>query len=68
MSDNKRPALPFEENYQELMKRYDIIENSDTKLEDAIKAYEELLVYYNSCLEVLNKAKGRIEEIEVGDV
>ncbi|MDR0884984.1 MAG: exodeoxyribonuclease VII small subunit [Clostridiales Family XIII bacterium] len=56
--------LTFEEAYKKLSESYAAIEAQDASLEDAIKAYEATVKYYDECKLILNDAKGRIEEIE----
>ena len=54
----------FEKALSELQKMSESIKSQDTDLEGAIKCYEEGMKYYESCNEILETAKQKVETFE----
>ena len=56
--------MSFEESLKKLEEMTEKIRREDTSLEDAIKCYEEGILCYKQCNEILSNAKQSIEIIK----
>lgn len=51
----------FQKRLEELNNMAEKIKDPNTSLEDSIKCYEEGIEHYKICIEILEKAKQKIE-------
>lgn len=59
MVSQKKPT--FEEALELLEKSSENLKKENITLEEALKSFEEGIVYYDQCSEILNNAKQKIE-------
>ncbi len=57
----KKKENSFEESLKKLETSANLLKSDDISLEEAIKAFEDGLEYYNRCSEILESAKQKIE-------
>jgi exodeoxyribonuclease VII small subunit len=57
-------TLSFEESMEKLEETAETIKKDRISLEEALKAYEDGVKYYERCVEILDSAKQRIEVYE----
>lgn len=57
---NKK-ELSFEEALLKLEASAECLKKDNVSLEEALKSFEEGIVYYNKCNDILNDAKQKIE-------
>ena len=53
--------LSFEEALAKLEEAAETLKRSDISLEESVKVYENSIMYYNRCSEILKSAKQKIE-------
>ena len=56
----KKQTLSFEESFEKLTEAAEALKNDAVSLEDSLKLFEEGTKYYNTCNEILEKAKQTI--------
>ena len=56
----------FEDAYSELKKASIKVESNDVSLDDAIKAFEEGLIFYKKCVKILDEAEQKVKMV-MGD-
>ncbi len=64
---NQKKKMSFEEALAGLEKSAEILKKDGTTLEAAMESFEQGIVYYNYCNEILGAAKQRIEFFEKKD-
>jgi exodeoxyribonuclease VII small subunit len=66
----KKAGLSFEEAIAKLEEAAELLRSQELSLEESVELYNQSIVYYNRCREILNKAKQKIEmyKPETGEV
>lgn len=59
MANTKK--LSFEEALRQLEASAEMLKKEGVTLEEAMKSYEEGILHYNQCADILNEAKQKIE-------
>jgi len=70
MAKNEQPdvaSLSFEEALAELKSIVESLESGESRLDDAVKAYERGAVLKNHCEAKLREAQLKVEKITLGD-
>ncbi|MCK8058884.1 MULTISPECIES: exodeoxyribonuclease VII small subunit [unclassified Fusibacter] len=58
--------VSFEEAYSDLKKASILVESKDVSLDDAIKAFEDGLRFYEKCVKILDEAEQKVKMV-MGD-
>ncbi len=66
----KKTELSFEESIAKLEEMAELLRSQEASLEQSVEAYNQSVIYYNRCREILNNAKQKIEmyKPETGEV